>query len=350
MDDSDTRRGMPAAHRALATRHADAGLGGRRRPLRPRGRGARRQPLPHLDRRGLRDLRPAPRPTSPAGRQVFDLMRTQLMAGQFLDVVESMRPWDGLPDAERVERAGRVIRYKSAKYTVEHPLLIGAHDRRARRRRPRRALALRPRPRPRVPAARRPARGLRRPGARRASPPATTCARASAPCCSPTPSPGTDAAGRGRVEALLGRPDLDAAQVDELRDVIEGSGAVGAARGRDRPPRGAADGPARPARPAREARSTSSTSRPRAPPDARRSASDARSDASTDAGRIRAPGPRGSGAGGLEGLLHRAAAHLGLEPGPDRVDRRARDRQRVVEGVQPAQDLGVATSRRRRAR
>ncbi len=37
---------------------------------------------------------------------------------------------------------------------------------------------------------------------------------------------GTDAPGRARVEALLGRPDLDAAQVDELRDVIEGSGAV----------------------------------------------------------------------------------------------------------------------------
>jgi len=37
---------------------------------------------------------------------------------------------------------------------------------------------------------------------------------------------GTDASGRARVEALLGRPDLDAGQVDELRDVIQGSGAV----------------------------------------------------------------------------------------------------------------------------
>ena len=37
---------------------------------------------------------------------------------------------------------------------------------------------------------------------------------------------GTDASGRARVEALLGRPDLDAAQVDELREVIAGSGAV----------------------------------------------------------------------------------------------------------------------------
>jgi geranylgeranyl diphosphate synthase type I len=53
-------------------------------------------------------------------------MRTQLMAGQFLDVVDSVRPWDDLPSAERIERAQRVIRYKSAKYTVEHPLLIGA--------------------------------------------------------------------------------------------------------------------------------------------------------------------------------------------------------------------------------
>ena len=61
---------------------------------------------------------------------------------------------------------------------------------------------------------------------RPASPPVTTCARASARCCWPTPSRAPTPAGRARVEALLGRPDLDAAQVDELRDVIEGSGAV----------------------------------------------------------------------------------------------------------------------------
>ena len=53
-------------------------------------------------------------------------MRTQLMGGQFLDVVESVRSWEGLSTAERIERASRVIRYKSAKYTIEHPLLIGA--------------------------------------------------------------------------------------------------------------------------------------------------------------------------------------------------------------------------------
>jgi len=57
---------------------------------------------------------------------VFDRMRTQLMGGQFLDVLESARGWEDVPTDERIGRARRVIRYKSAKYTVEHPLLIGA--------------------------------------------------------------------------------------------------------------------------------------------------------------------------------------------------------------------------------
>src|SRR5680860_908857 len=53
-------------------------------------------------------------------------MRTQLMGGQFLDVLETARGWDELATDERVTTARRVIRYKSAKYTIEHPLLIGA--------------------------------------------------------------------------------------------------------------------------------------------------------------------------------------------------------------------------------
>ena len=38
---------------------------------------------------------------------------------------------------------------------------------------------------------------------------------------------GSGSADRGRVETLVGRPDLDGPQVDELRGIIEGSGAVG---------------------------------------------------------------------------------------------------------------------------
>jgi geranylgeranyl diphosphate synthase type I len=61
-----------------------------------------------------------------AAWEVLERMRTQLMAGQFIDVVESMQPWSAATGQERVERARRVLRYKSAKYSVEHPLLIGA--------------------------------------------------------------------------------------------------------------------------------------------------------------------------------------------------------------------------------
>jgi len=125
MDDSDTRRGMPAAHRRLAQEHAAAGWAG------------------SGDRFGIAgailggdlcliwsDELLATSGLSAAelsrARPVFDRMRTQLMGGQFLDVLESARGWDNLTTDQRVARARTVIRYKSAKYTIEHPLLIGA--------------------------------------------------------------------------------------------------------------------------------------------------------------------------------------------------------------------------------
>src|SRR5689334_20816261 len=125
MDDSDTRRGMPAAHRSLAARHAREDWAGDADRFGVAGAilagnlclnwteetyATSGLDATHLER----------------GRAVFDRMRTQLMGGQFLDVVESARPWAGVPTRERIERAEHVIRFKSAKYTVEHPLLIGA--------------------------------------------------------------------------------------------------------------------------------------------------------------------------------------------------------------------------------
>jgi geranylgeranyl diphosphate synthase type I len=52
-------------------------------------------------------------------RPVAETMRVELMAGQYLDVVEQAR------GGGSVDRALRVARYKAAKYTVERPLHLG---------------------------------------------------------------------------------------------------------------------------------------------------------------------------------------------------------------------------------
>lgn len=124
MDDSDTRRGQPAAHRRFATLHTDQGWAG----------SAERYGLAGAVLAGDLCLawsdelftRSALEPAALArGRRIFDLMRTQLMAGQYLDMLEQASSARSGVDGA-VERARRVLRFKSAKYSVEHPLLLGA--------------------------------------------------------------------------------------------------------------------------------------------------------------------------------------------------------------------------------
>jgi len=125
MDDSDTRRGMPAAHRRLADEHEAAGWTG----------SGDRYGVAGAILAGNLCLTWSDEVFATSGftiaeltraRPVFDRMRSQLMGGQFLDVLESVRGWDDLSTDQRIASARRVIRYKSAKYTIEHPLLIGA--------------------------------------------------------------------------------------------------------------------------------------------------------------------------------------------------------------------------------
>jgi geranylgeranyl diphosphate synthase type I len=224
MDDSDTRRGMPAAHRRLASRHTDRGWAGDR------------------DRFGLAGAVLAgnlclswtdevyatcglPAAALDRGRPVFDRMRTQLMAGQFLDVVESMRPWEGLDDAERVDRAGRVIRFKSAKYTVEHPLLIGAGvggmDDAGVAALSRYGLDL-----GRAFQLRDDLLGVFGDPDQTGKPAGDDLREGKRTVLLAHALAGVDGGGRRRVEHLLGRADLGAADVEELREIIDGSGAV----------------------------------------------------------------------------------------------------------------------------
>jgi len=119
MDASDTRRGEPSVHRRFAAEHTDAGWIGR-----PEAFGQAAAILlgdlclvwsdEMFQGAGLEPARLA------AARPYYDAMRTEVMAGQYLDVLSQAR------GDESAFQAGKVARYKSAKYTVERPLLLGA--------------------------------------------------------------------------------------------------------------------------------------------------------------------------------------------------------------------------------
>lgn len=126
MDDSDTRRGRPAAHRSFAAQHEQHGWSG---PSEQFGESAAillgDLALIACEREFASALDPLDLSLRQSARQVFDLMRTEVTVGQFLDVRAQALPW-GL-DAEQDERRAReVIRAKSARYSVEHPMALGA--------------------------------------------------------------------------------------------------------------------------------------------------------------------------------------------------------------------------------
>ena len=119
MDGSDTRRGKPAVHRRFASLHRTESWHGDPEAF---GTGAAillgDLCLSWSDEMLARSGLPAERLL--AGARVFDEMRTELMGGQYLDLLEQAR------GGGSVERALRVARYKSAKYTIEKPLHLGA--------------------------------------------------------------------------------------------------------------------------------------------------------------------------------------------------------------------------------
>lgn len=126
MDDSDTRRGWPTAHRTFAAMHDERGLTGS-----PQWFGTSAAillgdlTLVASEQEFSRALIPAPPVRVARARAIFDLMRTEVTAGQYLDVLAQSLPW-GTDSAADEERAREVIRAKSARYSVEHPIVLGA--------------------------------------------------------------------------------------------------------------------------------------------------------------------------------------------------------------------------------
>ena len=123
MDSSDTRRGMPAVHRRFAGLHRESDWHGDAERFGLSGAVlVGDMCLVWTDELFGQSGLPAERLV--AGKAVLDRMRTELLGGQYLDVLAQSVPE---PDPVRAtERARHVIRYKSAKYSIEHPLLIGA--------------------------------------------------------------------------------------------------------------------------------------------------------------------------------------------------------------------------------
>jgi len=127
IDNSDTRRGAASAHRLFEAMHATHQWAGA-----PAGYGSAAAILlgdlmlgwsDELLDEGL-DAVPDRRSARRA-RLEFNRMRTEVTVGQYLDILEE-RAWLTQPESELQERALRVIVYKSAKYSVQAPLVIGA--------------------------------------------------------------------------------------------------------------------------------------------------------------------------------------------------------------------------------
>lgn len=118
IDGSDLRRGVPTVHVENARRHRERKLSGD--PSRF-GAGVAILAGDLALVYGDRLLSGAPEQAA----AVYDEMRLEVNFGQYLDLVGAADK-SGLAGEAGVDRARRIIRYKTAKYTVERPLHLGA--------------------------------------------------------------------------------------------------------------------------------------------------------------------------------------------------------------------------------
>lgn len=121
MDSSDTRRGQPAAHIQFGQFHRERGWPGSGQAF----GAASAILLGDLLLSWSEELFTAaigglPRDRARAAIDQFDLMRTEVVAGQFLDMLAQAR------GAFDPDEALRVVEFKTSKYTVQRPLLLGA--------------------------------------------------------------------------------------------------------------------------------------------------------------------------------------------------------------------------------
>ena len=123
IDRSDIRRGAPSVHKQFEGRHDNG-----RWHLDAAHFGTGAAILAgdlclSLSEEAFASIAGAPE-TLRTARAIFNRMRTEVMAGQYLDLLEEAVGPDRDP-AEAAERALGIVRFKSARYSTEHPLCIG---------------------------------------------------------------------------------------------------------------------------------------------------------------------------------------------------------------------------------
>jgi geranylgeranyl diphosphate synthase, type I len=157
-------------------------------------------------------------------RPIADAMRVELMAGQYLDVVEQAR------GGGSVDRALRVARFKAAKYTVERPLHLGAAlgDGGADAFQTFSAYGL---PLGEAFQLRDDLLGVFGDPAVTGKPAGDDLREGKRTVLIALALEAASAPGRATLESHLGDPDLDGAGVEELREVVTGSGAASTVEG-----------------------------------------------------------------------------------------------------------------------
>ena len=119
IDGSDTRRGLPSIHKQFENLHTNSSWHGSAAQF---GIGTAillgdlclTWSDEVLYKSGLDDA------ALRRGKVIFDIMRTELMAGQYLDTLEQAR------QTADIDTIRQVMIHKSAKYTIERPLHFGA--------------------------------------------------------------------------------------------------------------------------------------------------------------------------------------------------------------------------------
>jgi geranylgeranyl diphosphate synthase type I len=126
IDNSDTRRGRPAAHRALEAEHRSRGWAGDPAAFGRSGAVLLGDLLVAWSDDLLEEgLAATSDRRASAARHEYAIMRREVTIGQFLDIAEESA-YVSEPDQMHAERALRVASLKSARYSIQQPLAIGA--------------------------------------------------------------------------------------------------------------------------------------------------------------------------------------------------------------------------------